>query len=385
MNVDIENQENFEKKKKIIIISLSAALVFITLIAGLFWVKKNKESNHKNNDIEKVINNNVNDNDNEKPNSKGTIANEDEYFFNRTSGQVTMNILLFLVVGILFFFWENDKLPIIKGPEAKSFLGNLRNYFCGRKSIMGIGLFEKANWFGFATLFAVLIITLLVEFILHLLIGSLSHLLSKDKSKKYFHTLKMSLKKRIKIFSSFSKIKTLFIVLSYLLYAVVIAIVARVVRKFHPCCNDEIIKNHGRKCCLCYCEVRKNDNFKDYSYLLKQKIEREKKESKRIYDEKIEKAKKENEKKDALDKRIADTILSQLTEDDIERIEGIVAEQEEAEIARKKKQEEAEIAKEKKNKIPGKKLEVKKDEENKKEKDHWLDFAELMNSKKKFN
>ena len=64
MNVDIENQENFEKKKKIIIISLSAAVILITLIAGLFWVKKNKESSHENSDTREVVNVNVNVNDN---------------------------------------------------------------------------------------------------------------------------------------------------------------------------------------------------------------------------------------------------------------------------------------------------------------------------------
>ena len=70
----------------------------------------------------------------------------------------------------------------------------------------------------------------------------------------------MSLKKRIKIFSSFSKIKTLFIVLSYLLCAVVIAIVARVVRKFHPCCcrpgsEGQIIVDHGSTLCCGFCKV----------------------------------------------------------------------------------------------------------------------------------
>ena len=280
MNVNLEkndeNQENFEKKKKIVLISLSAAVILITLIAGLFFVKKSKESSHENNDndIEKVVNNNdnVNDNDNEKPNSEEVIVNEDEYFFNRKSGQVTTNILLFLGAGILLFFWENDKLPREqKGESAelcerweKDFLCSCdTNAYCGKKVVItssqtkndfGYGLFEKSNWFGLATLFAVLIITLLVEFILHLLIGSISHFLSKDKSKKYFQTLNMSLKKRIKIFSSFSKIKTLFIVLSYLLCAVVIAIVARVVRKFHPCCcrpgsEGQIIVDHGSTLC----------------------------------------------------------------------------------------------------------------------------------------
>ena len=66
MNIDIKNQENFKKKKNITIICLSAALVFITLIAGLFLMKKNKES-RENNDIEKAVNENTKntENDNE--------------------------------------------------------------------------------------------------------------------------------------------------------------------------------------------------------------------------------------------------------------------------------------------------------------------------------
>ena len=74
MNIDIKNQENFKKKKNITIICLSAALVFITLIAGLFLMKKNKES-RENNDIEKAVNENTknteNDNENKKKEDKG--------------------------------------------------------------------------------------------------------------------------------------------------------------------------------------------------------------------------------------------------------------------------------------------------------------------------
>ena len=127
---------------------------------------------------------------------------------------------------------------------------------------MGVGLFEKSNWFGFATLGALIVITFLVEFILNcFLIGSISHFLSKDKSKKCRHTLKMSLrmswKKRIQYFLSFSIAKTLFIALSYLLCGFIIAIFARLDKKYHPCCcrTGEIITGHGANYCCGYCEV----------------------------------------------------------------------------------------------------------------------------------
>ena len=100
-----ENQENFKKKKNITIICLSAALVFVTLIAGLFLVKKNKES-RGNNDIGEVVDENDSDNENDNDNEN---VNEGDYFFNKTSGQIIENIILFLGVGILLFFWENDK------------------------------------------------------------------------------------------------------------------------------------------------------------------------------------------------------------------------------------------------------------------------------------
>ena len=284
MNVNLEkndeNQENFEKKKKIVLISLSAAVILITLIAGLFFVKKSKESSHENNDndIEKVVNNNdnVNDNDNnnEKPNSEEVIVNEDDYFFNRKSGQVTTNILLFLVVGILFFFWENDKLPEEERGERADLCERLgefsedflcsRNAYCGKENIkkakdVGFGLFEKSNWFGFATLGALIVTTFLVEFVLNLLIGSISHFLSKDKSKRYLHTLRMSLRKRIQYFLSFSVVKTFLVVVGYLLCGIIVAMVARTARKYHPCCcragTGEIITGHGANYCFGFCEV----------------------------------------------------------------------------------------------------------------------------------
>ena len=71
-------KKTLRKKKKIIVISLSASLVFITLIAGLFLVKKNKESGFENNDIGEVVNEN---NDNEKEADKDKpkkIKNKDE-------------------------------------------------------------------------------------------------------------------------------------------------------------------------------------------------------------------------------------------------------------------------------------------------------------------
>ena len=274
MNVDIENSG---KRKKIVVICLSVALIFITLIAGLFIIKKNnKKDSYENNNPREVVNEN-NDNDNE---NDEVIVNESDYFFNKTSGQVTINILLFLVTGILLFFWENDKFPgefyikakLCSGCEKGFLLGCLfhpevENAYCGVRiraakniSNAGEGIFEKLNWFGLGTFVSLIVITLLVELILHFLIGSIAHLFSKDKNKRYFHTLKMSWKKRKQVFSSFSKTKIFFIILSYLLYGFVIAIVARAIfRNFKPCCGKEIIKDHRLNYFLCFCKTTQSN------------------------------------------------------------------------------------------------------------------------------
>ena len=270
MNIDIENQENFEKKEKIIIICLSAVLVFVTLIAGLFLVKKNKESGYENNDIGKVVNENNNNNNNDDDHENDdAIVNEGNYFFNKTSCQVITNILLFLFTGVLFFFWENDKLPKMGENEKlcggcdRAFLmcGGDLNIYCGRKDDnQGMGIFEKVNWFGLASLGFLIAITFLVELILHLLLGSLVHLFSKDKNKRYFHTLIMFQKKRKQILFSLSETKTFFVVFSYLLGGFVIAIVARTAAKnFNPCCacwnaSGEIVHEHGIRYFFGYCK-----------------------------------------------------------------------------------------------------------------------------------
>ena len=252
MNVDIENSG---KRKKIVIICLSGALIFITLIAGLFIIKKNnKKDSYENNNPREVVNEN-NDNDNE---NDEVIVNESDYFFNKTSGQITENILLSLVTGILFFFWENDKLfglskPLIKMRDGKKKC--LRWSICGMNGRIGLGIIEKVNWFGVGTFFSLVVITLLVEFILnHLLIGSIAHLFSKDKNKRCFHTLWMSWKKRKQVFSSFSKKKIFFITLCYIICGFVIAIVARsVFKRINPCCGKPIIERHGLNYFLCFC------------------------------------------------------------------------------------------------------------------------------------
>ena len=265
MNVNIEN---LEKRKKIVVICLSGALIFITLIAGLFIIKKNnKKDSFESNDIGEVVDEN-NDNDDENDNKNDeVIVNESNYFFNKRSGQITENILLFLVTGIIFFFWENDKLYGLKNPLIKMNNGKkncLRWSICGMGEKKRIGIIEKLNWFGLGTFVSLIVITLLVELILHFLIGSISHLFSKDKNKRYFHTLKMSWKKRKQLFSSFSKVKTFFIVLSYLLCGFVIAIVARsVFKRIDPCCGNPIIEKHGLNYFLCFCEdeIKKKDEI----------------------------------------------------------------------------------------------------------------------------
>ena len=264
MNVDIENSG---KRKKIVIICLSGALIFITLIAGLFIIKKNnKKDSYENNNPREVVNEN-NDNDNE---NDEVIVNESDYFFNKTSGQVTINILLFLVTGILFFFWENDKLPPnVKTMESSGVLKSLYISACGtdrnRDETLGVGLFKKANWFGLATLASFIVIALLVEFIFnHLLIGSIAHFFSKNESKKYFHTLKMSWKKRMQLLSSFTKTKILLVILTYLICAFIIAMAARMVDNHCGICccreNGEIIHDHGKTWCCGFCEVKVKDS-----------------------------------------------------------------------------------------------------------------------------
>ena len=268
-----ENQENFEKKKKIIVISLLAGLVFITLIAGLFLMKKNKES-RENNNIGEVVDENDSDqedNDDDDHENDDVIVNEGDYFFNKTSGQVITNILLSLFTGVLFFYWENDKLPRVMAGDSylcpncnKEFLlcGNL-NVCSGAKNKqtdtdVGYGIFEKSNLFGFASLGFLIFITLLVELILHLLIGSISYFFSKDKNKKYLHTLKMFWKKRVQSFSSLSKIKIFSVILNWLVCAFVTAILARTSARhsYSCCCNKyEIVHEHNTHYCLGYYKI----------------------------------------------------------------------------------------------------------------------------------
>ena len=261
MNVDFEN---LEKRKKIVVICLSVALIFITLIAGFFIIKNNKEDSFENNDlggeIEEVINNEV-------------IVNENSYLFNKKSGQITENILLFVVTGILLFFWENDKLSgkivdiNIKDCPSVILYGVGKDINGKDVNIgVGTGIFEKANWFGLSTLASFIVITLLVEFIFnHLLIGSIAHLFSKDKNKKYFHTLKKSWKKRKQLLFSSLKIKNSFVAFCYLLYGFVIAMFARaLLNRCKICCcreNGEIIHDHGKTCCCGFGEVKKKSDL----------------------------------------------------------------------------------------------------------------------------
>ena len=204
MNVDTENQENFKKKKKIIVISLSATLVFVTLIAGLFLVKKNKESNRESNNTGKVVNENK-----KKPRNKIVIANKNDYFFNKTYGQATINILSLIVIGILFFFVESKK-------AKKS--NDISQIFYGSP----YSLFGSKNFNGLLSLVNFVAITISVEVILNqLLICSIAHFFSKDKNKRYLYTFNMFRKKRSRFFSSF------FIDFIYLLYAFTIATVIR--------------------------------------------------------------------------------------------------------------------------------------------------------------
>ena len=287
MNVNIEN---LEKRKKIVVICLSGALIFITLIAGLFIIKKNnKKDSFESNDIGEVVDENndndkVNKNDNNDKDNEGAIINENNYFFNKRSGQITINILSFLITGILLFFWENDKLSadsdnyfLCADCKKELFLNDNNDYMCfygfGSGKKKEGGLLQKKNWFGLGTFVSLIVITFLVEFILnYLLLGSITHLFSKDKSKRYFHTLKMSWKKRMYLFSSFSKTKTFFVAFSYLLYGFVIAIVARMTfRRLKPCCccdNGEIVTNHSNSCfcfdnCFGFCDYDNKEEKKE--------------------------------------------------------------------------------------------------------------------------
>ena len=267
------NQKNFAKKRKITIICLSALVVFTTLIAGFFLVKKNKESSYENDDIEEV---DSNDNDN-----GGVIINEDDYFFNKTSGQITENILLVIVNGLLFFLLENIRsrkkkknVEMVVGPnknglleerkkvaankninnsindndsnddsdDGEGFMNRLGSAIVGNNKIHGFKE-DKKNWLGLLSLIFFIMSTIFTEFVVnHLLIGSAAHFFSKDKNKRYLHTLKMSVKKRIQSFFSYSKIMILLVILVYLLFGFVIAIAARMVSKI--CCRREIIESY---------------------------------------------------------------------------------------------------------------------------------------------
>ena len=268
MNVDTENQENFAKKKKITIICLSAALVFIILIAGLFLMKKNKE-NRENNDIEKAVNENnkniENNNDDDHEND-GVIVNEGDYFFAGSSGQKIENTLLVTVSGLLFFLWENLRTRKDK-KVMKVEINNVNNYKNGGGDIDGdaddgakcakckaeciqdltamyghgnnqiVGLIEKDNWYCLLSLMCFIASTLFVECVINqLLIGSVSYFFSKDKNKKYLYTLKMCWEKRRQILSSLLKTKTFFIIFGYLFFGFLILSVARLVPKI--CCRD---------------------------------------------------------------------------------------------------------------------------------------------------
>ena len=266
MNVDIEN---LEKRKKIVVICLSGALIFITLIAGLFIIKKNnKKDSYENNNLREVVNEN---NDNDKVNKK----NNDEVIINedKNSSRIIENIFLFIFTGISFFFWENDKLPKFKIWESislknKAKVGTLRILLCGIgiRDVIGVGIFEKANWFGLATLGSFIVITFLVELILSSSI--IRKDIRKDKSKRYFHTFKMFWKKRMQFFSSSSsKIKIFFVVFSYLLYGFVIAMLARRFDRCNVCCRKNkkgIIDNHGSTCCFGFGEFKNREEELEY-------------------------------------------------------------------------------------------------------------------------
>ena len=208
---------------------------------------------------------------NEEKDRIEVIINENDYFFARSSGQITENIIFFISVGTLLFIWENDKnidyfSPCDEGGNLEERIKILNNACCGNEDSHGAGLGERQNWFGFATFVSFIVITLFVEFVLNrFLIGSLSHLLSKDKNKRYFHTLKMSWKKRT--FSSFSKTKIFFVVLSYLLYAFVVVLIAKLTKK---CFNngEGIIKNHqSNYCCSCFSSLEKNKAPEEFDQL----------------------------------------------------------------------------------------------------------------------
>ena len=256
-------------KKKLSLFLITCLLLYsMTIVFFNFYSRRSAEIIEKEVTGEVVNENTENDNKNDNKNDE-VIVNEGDYFFNKTSSQVTINILLSLVAGTLFFLWENDKLPEKEGTKElcagrdKEYLLCSSNYnvYCGtddnQERTAGEGIFEKLNWFSLGTFVSLIVITLLVELILHFLIGSISHLFSKDKNKRYFHTLKMSWKKRKQIFSSFSKVKIFFIILSYLLCGLIIAIVARaIVKRIDPCCGEQIIKDHGRKYFLCFWKAK---------------------------------------------------------------------------------------------------------------------------------
>ena len=132
-------------------------------------------------------------------------------FFTRSSGQAIENIIFFINVGILLFFWENSKNNknqlqykrcchygsyseddvLSCGDKCHDNYNEIYTRICCSRNSDGSGLCEIKNWFGFGTFISFFVITLFVEFVLNpFLISPIAHPLRKDKSKNYFHTLK---------------------------------------------------------------------------------------------------------------------------------------------------------------------------------------------------
>ena len=193
---------------------------------------------------------------------------EERDFFSRPSGRAIENIIFFINTGILLFIWENSKNNKNQ-PKYKEccrydkdnafscfdrWYDNYRESFariyCSKESD-GSGLCEIQNWLGLATFVSFFVITLFVEFVNLFLLGSLAYLHSKDKNKRYFHTLKIHILRKINLFWE-KKINPEFI-LSYIGFGLSVILIAKLTPKYCV-----IIEEHNAHCCCCFWNISKN-------------------------------------------------------------------------------------------------------------------------------
>ena len=182
------------ERKKIIVISLSAVLVFVTLIAGLFLAKqkKNKES-RENNDIGEVVNENDknienNNNDNEKE------TDDLPWLFGWTGAVIDLIISFFITAKF-------KKIIFARCPSIK----NLKVCFnCILSLLLSTFIFSFFCFVVFPSIFAI----------------------QKYKNKSYWERLKLIEKNFFGKILKIVKIYKTFIAIFFILFIIVIIALA---------------------------------------------------------------------------------------------------------------------------------------------------------------